>query len=69
MEEAICDHDQKLVKVLERSRAVWLKLNKDKLKLRQTEVSYIGHILTTDGIKTDRKKVQAILEIRDAKAN
>ena len=63
MEEAIRDHDEKLVSVLERARAVGLKLNKDKLKLRQTEVSYMGHILTSSGIRPDPKKIQAILDM------
>ena len=63
MEEAIRDHDEKLVKVLERARAVGLKLNKDKLKLRQTEVSYMGHVLTSSGVRADPTKIQAILDM------
>lgn len=37
-----------------------IKLNVDKLKLRQREVSYIRHLLTSDGLKIDPDKVQAL---------
>ncbi|CAB4010839.1 Hypothetical predicted protein [Paramuricea clavata] len=37
------------------------KLNKKKCKIRVREVSYIGHTLTSEGIKPDKEKVKAIL--------
>ena len=41
-------HDNK---VLERARVRNLKLNKEKCHIKQQEISYVGHILTKDGIK------------------
>ena len=55
-------HDSRLLKVLERARARNLKLNKDKC-IKQHEISYVGHILTKDGLKPDPKKTEAITEM------
>ena len=40
-----------------------LKLNKLKLKRSQTEVRFMGHLLTPDGLKADPAKVEAILDM------
>ena len=40
-----------------------LKLNKTKLKQAQTEVQFMGHLLTPEGLKADPSKVEAILEM------
>ena len=61
IETATSDHDRNVRIVLERARERNLTLNKDKVRLRLTEVPYIGHLLTADGLKPDQKKVEAIL--------
>lgn len=61
METATSDHDKNLRIVPERARERNLTLNKDKVRLRLTEVPYIGHLLTADGLKPDPKKIEAIL--------
>ena len=58
---ATSDHDKNLRIVLERARERNLTLNKDKVRLRLTEVPYIGHLLTADGLKPDPKKIEAIM--------
>ena len=40
-----------------------LKLNKLKLKRAQTEVRFMGHLLTSDGLKADPAKVEAIVDM------
>ena len=60
IDEAIADHDRNLKALLDRARQMGLKLNKDKLKLRQSEVKYMGQILTPNGIRPDPEKVKAI---------
>ena len=62
-EEASKDHDAKLHKLMERCRERNVKLNKDKMKLRLEQVPYIGHLLTSQGLKPDPDKVKAILEM------
>ena len=57
------DHDRNLVALLERAREVNLKLNAKKLKLRLSEVPFIGHLLTSTGVKPDPEKVRAVQEM------
>ena len=40
-----------------------IKLNKDKSQIRLKEISYVGHILSQDGIKPEPRKVQAIMKL------
>ncbi len=54
------DHDENLKNALQRARERNLKLNKEKVKLRMSEVPYIGHLLTSEGIKPDPKKVEVV---------
>ena len=58
--EALIDHERNVIRLLERARQVNLKLNKSKVKLRQTEVKFMGHVISKDGLKPDPEKVTAI---------
>ena len=49
----IIDADQKLRRVLDRSREVGLKFNPKKVKLCAPEVSFVGHVLSAEGLKPD----------------
>ena len=57
------EHDRRLELVLERAQQQNLKLNKEKSQIGQKEISYVGHILSQNGIKPDSKKVEAITKI------
>ena len=37
-----------------------IKLNSEKCTFNEQEVTYMGHILTAEGIKPDTKKVEAV---------
>ena len=63
MDTAIADHDRKLVQLLQRCRQCNLKLNKEKLRLRLTEVKFVGHILSNEGLKPDPQKIQAVVDM------
>ena len=58
--EALINHDQNVIQLLERARQVNLKLNKSKVKLRQAEVKFMGHVISKGGLKPDPDKVSAI---------
>ena len=60
LQDAVKDHDKKLLALHARSREKGVKLNKEKFKLRMTEVPYIGHVLTKDGLTPDPSKIEAI---------
>ena len=62
-EAASQDHDHNLVRFLERCRSVGIKLNPDKCKLQRTQVPFMGHLVTDEGIKPDPEKVKAIIEM------
>ncbi|KAL5479357.1 hypothetical protein EMCRGX_G022870 [Ephydatia muelleri] len=63
MEEARVNHDDSLLKLLQRARECNLKLNREKLRLHMPEVLYIGHIISANGIRPDPAKVTAIQEM------
>ena len=60
-------HNERLHKFLERASAKGLKLNKEKCKIRQKEVPYVGHLLTAEGLKIDPQKIKAIHEMPELK--
>ena len=62
-DEAIANHDQSLEAFLQRCEEWNLKLNDAKLKLRQREVPFIGHVATAEGLCVDPSKVQAIQDM------
>jgi len=49
----IMDADQKLRRVLDKSREVGLKFNPKQVKLCAPEVSFVGHVLSAEGLKPD----------------
>ena len=55
-EEAMKDHDDNLVKLLQRARQANLKLNKSKMNLRKPKVSFMDHVITSKGLKTRSKE-------------
>ena len=56
-------HDERLIQLLERLRAIGLQLNNDKCKIGLTEIPYIGHLLSEQGVKPDPSKVDAIVNM------
>ena len=56
-------HNERLIKLLERLRAIGLQSNKDKCKIGLTEIPYIGHLLSEQGVKPDPSKVDAIINM------
>lgn len=54
------EHDRHLRKVLNHAREVNLRLNPLKCKFQLKEVSYVGHVFTSEGPKPDPVKTKAI---------
>lgn len=63
-EMALRDHNRKLRNLFERLKENNVKLNKKKMRLAVTEAKFYGHIFTTNGIRPDEVKVDAILNMR-----
>jgi hypothetical protein len=58
--KSLSEHDDKLRDVFGRIRKYNLKLQPDKCEFLRTEVSYLGHVITEDGVRPDPKKVEVI---------
>lgn len=61
--ESVEQHDCRLRQLLDRLRSIKLKLNRSKCKIRLTEMTYIGHVLSEEGLKPDLEKVRAIQDM------
>ena len=61
--EWLADHDRNVRAFLDHCRERNLRLNKNKARLRQHEVPFIGHILTPQRLKPDPWKVNAIVDM------
>ena len=46
-------HDDRLRRVLDRRLEVGLKLNRAKCNIKCTEVKYLGHIISEEGLQPD----------------
>lgn len=57
------DHDANSRKVLNRAREVNLRLNPLKCRFQLNQVSYVGHVFTSEGLKADPAKTKAISEM------
>jgi len=62
-EQAVHNHDENLLKLLERAHKVNLCLNSRKMELKKSEVKFMGHIISKDGLKPDPAKVKAVEEM------
>ena len=63
MRDAIADHDVTIRKLLTRYQERNSKPDKQKVVFKQTELPYIGHLRTSEGIKADPSKVEAVLNM------
>ena len=54
------EHLDRLRAVLKRLRSAQLKLKPSKCRLFQTSVSFLGHVVSADGIATDPAKIESV---------
>lgn len=52
-------HNERLKTVLDKCKSVNLTLNNSKCKFGVTEVTYIGHKITANGVQPDPEKIRA----------
>ncbi|KAL4101226.1 hypothetical protein QTP88_021246 [Uroleucon formosanum] len=58
----LIDHNNKLIDVFGRFRAHNLKIQPDKCEFVKRECIYLGHVISETGIRSDPKKIQAVLD-------
>lgn len=54
------EHEERLLKVLDRLAEVGLKLSLDKCQICMPEVKYLGHIVSAQGVSPDPAKFEAV---------
>ncbi|KAM0724679.1 Retrovirus-related Pol polyprotein from transposon 17.6 [Formica fusca] len=54
------EQERKYSALIERLREANLKLQPDKCEFLKTEVTYLGHVISKDGVKPDPKKLEAV---------
>ena len=57
------EHDRILGSVLQRARDRGVKFNKDKIQFKVSSVTYMGNIVSKHGLKPDKRKVQAMVDM------
>jgi hypothetical protein len=57
------EHMERVTQVLERIEAARLKLKPEKCQLLQEEVTFLGHVVSADGIRPNPDNVTKILEM------
>jgi len=62
-EEASQDHNRNLLQLMQRCKEKNIKLNKEEVKLRSKEVLFMGHVITSEGLKADPQKIRAVQEM------
>ena len=61
--EANRNDDENLTHLLRQAHKANLRLNSSKLNLRKTEVKFMGHLITKDGLKPDPEKIKAVQQM------
>ena len=67
LDQAENDHDNNLLRLLDRARQKRLVFNASKIRLKLPEVRYCGHIFSAQGIRADPEKVKAITNLSEPK--
>ena len=62
-EKTLAEHDNRLRKVLLKVRESGLKLNKNKCQFCKNSIVFLGHIISSEGIKVDPSKTDAITKM------
>jgi hypothetical protein len=57
------DHDRNLITVLERLEQNHVKINSAKMKLMTTSATFMGHLITPDGLRPDPTTVVAVTNL------
>lgn len=62
------EHEQKLTEVFDRLRQHGLKIQPDKCEFLRKEVGYLGHIISSEGVKPNPDKVKSVQDFPTPKS-
>ena len=58
------EHEERLMKALQRIHSVGVTLNRNKCEFKQKQLKFLGHLIDENGIRADPDKVSAIVEMK-----
>ena len=61
--EAELDHKKNLDSLINRCSQAKIKINKEKMAVKKNEIEFMGHTISSEGIKASKEKVRAIQEM------
>ena len=59
------EHDENIIKLIERAQETGLVFNPSKCKFKASEVTFFGNIYSKHGVTPDPKKVEAIVKLKE----
>jgi len=54
----------RLKQVMDKAKACGQKFNKGKCKFQQNQISYVGHVLSREGLKADPEKIRTVQDMK-----
>ena len=63
VKDAVLDHESKLKLLLDHCRMRGIKINCEKVELRKSEITFLGHKVTSSDLKADPAKIEPIVKI------
>ena len=60
--KSVDEHLERLIRILDRLKSAGLKLKPEKCSLLQKSVTFLGHVVSGDGISTDPEKIKVVAE-------
>lgn len=61
--EALKVHDRNLREVFNQCRQKGIKINSEKIQLRQKQIRYMRHVISSEGLRADPNKLKSINEM------
>jgi hypothetical protein len=58
------EHDKRLDALFEKIHLSGFKLNRDKCEFRMSEIEYLGHVISSEGIRPSNDRIRTIRELK-----
>jgi len=62
------EHNKTLRRVLQRAKDYGIKFNREKSEFCKTQITFFGHLFTSEGLKPDPRKIEAVLNCKEPKS-
>lgn len=66
--QTVTEHDEALTSVLNKINELKIRINEEKSEYRKREVTFLGYIISEEGVRATNERVQAILDLLSPKS-